>query len=532
MSRKLLTLDDLYAFFSNHARSSHFSAKDVEDEIVVSLPSTMCFEEGEGGDKEGLTPVHLKACHTGRNVNKTFISEEVTTTALPSFSNRPILSYIYKDDDGNYQFRDHAKHINEDGEIEYDERPIGVIPESCNAHLEYDAEADKTYVHVDGYLFDEYSKAKDILEREGECSVSVEIAVRDFSYNAKDKLLVFNDFYYEGVTILGKREDGTPVLPGMEGSNIKIADFKKKNNVMFSQESMMDILNQINNKLNQLTIQNTSGKEELNVEDQKTMPVAEEPIVEEETQIVEPETVVTEPEVEAVETEEVVEAETEEVTESTPEATEPEATEPEAAPAEAKFTKMFELAHDDVRRGLYELLAIYESENNDYCWIEKVYDNYFIYSSEKDGQLYKQPYSKVDDALAFEGERTHLNAEYVTDDELTILNEMRSNYATLIEKLAQYESEPDKLKVLESKDYALIKDTDEYKKLCDRKTYFTLTIDEIKSRCEAMLVEKAKELGSQYSSNEQPKVEYSSKPLVASSQIKSGKGKYGGMFVK
>lgn len=60
--------------------------------------------------------------------------------AIASFSNRPILGFIYSDDDGNPQFESHNMHTDDDGAIVYDEIPVGIIPESCDAHLEFDEE--------------------------------------------------------------------------------------------------------------------------------------------------------------------------------------------------------------------------------------------------------------------------------------------------------------------------------------------------------------------------------------------------------
>ncbi len=85
-------------------------------------------------------------------------------------------------------------HEDENGELVYDEYPIGIIPESCNAQLVYDEEKEKTYCEVDGYIFEEYSKAAEILEREGECFVSVELSIRELSYDAKSKYLNIKDF--------------------------------------------------------------------------------------------------------------------------------------------------------------------------------------------------------------------------------------------------------------------------------------------------------------------------------------------------
>ena len=53
----------------------------------------------------------------------------------------------------------------ENAEVEYIEKPIGIVPESCNAHLEYDKDKDKTYVIVDGLIFEDYgNKASKIIQ--------------------------------------------------------------------------------------------------------------------------------------------------------------------------------------------------------------------------------------------------------------------------------------------------------------------------------------------------------------------------------
>lgn len=141
--------------------------------------------------------------------------------ALPSFRNRPILGYIWKDEDGNPQFDSHNMHQDEDGAIVYDEQPIGHIRENSDVHLEYDEAEDKYRVIADGFIYDDYTDAVEILKRETQCDVSVELAVLDLSYSAEERVLDINKFIFTGVTILGKDEDtGEKVNPGMEGSNI------------------------------------------------------------------------------------------------------------------------------------------------------------------------------------------------------------------------------------------------------------------------------------------------------------------------
>jgi len=207
---RLLSLENLYEFYVSQGKSVKFNADDEHTNIIVQLPGVMKFESSDK-DTEGLRPVVLQACHTGENKNHSYISDKSMKAALPSFSNRPILGYIHEVD-GQPEFYTHCMHLDENDEIVYDEIPIGTIPESCNAHLKYDDEKDKTYCVVNGYIYEEYApKAIEILEREDECSCSVELSVRELSYNAKDKILQIDDYFYSGVTILGKTPEGEVV---------------------------------------------------------------------------------------------------------------------------------------------------------------------------------------------------------------------------------------------------------------------------------------------------------------------------------
>ena len=212
--------------------------------------------DDDSNEKAGLLPVHLQSCHTNLNENGSFISDENMEKSLSTFKNRPILAYIHEVD-GQPEFYSHNMHEDENGDVVYDEVPIGIVPESCNAKIVYDEEKDKNYVEVDGYIFEEYSKAAEILQREQECAVSVELSINELSYNAKEKYLEIEDFFFSGVTILGKTPSGQPVNPGMQGANIRLSDFEEKNNSLFSnyseqisemQEKLDTLLSHFDNK--------------------------------------------------------------------------------------------------------------------------------------------------------------------------------------------------------------------------------------------------------------------------------------------
>lgn len=527
---RILTLDDLHRFYSSKGKKTHFSAKDEGDRIIVSVPGNMNFKK-ENKDIEGLLPVELQACHILDNINGSYISEETMTAALPSFKNRPILSYIYKDDEGEYQFRDHAMHI-EDDELVYDEKPVGIIPESCNVRLEYDKEKDKTYVKVSGYIFEEYSQAAEILERENECAVSVELSIRELSYDANNDWLVIDDFFFSGVTILGRFEDGSEVKPGMQGSNIRIADFKQKNQTSFSQEDVIVMLNKINDKIDQLSI-NNMGKEERQMQFEENVEVTETLTDEAETVDTEftatedtaDETATTEETVEETVTEALSEdadetpsSEEFESVEDESASEEDDATEDEAetdeeetagtelnslnAPVGDNAQKVFTALHEvfaslnDTLSALTNLVNDTYADDGTWYYVD-AYDGgsaksrYVIMVDMWSGKGYKQSYQDKDGILSLKGDRVEVYSEWLTADEKTELEKMRSNYSVIETELAQYKAEPEKLEILNSDRYDLVREQEDFAKLSQRDSYFELSVDEIKARADAILLEYA-----------------------------------------
>jgi hypothetical protein len=146
-----MTLQDLYSYFEK--QNANFNFNSDNDSIVVQLQGIMKFSQDTTDDNStsGLLPVTLWSCHTGINDNKTEIVKEDMDNALNSFINKPILGFIHKVN-GVLQFKSHEFHEDEDGNRVYDEKPIGIVPESCNIRYEHDDESDKDYVVVDGFI--------------------------------------------------------------------------------------------------------------------------------------------------------------------------------------------------------------------------------------------------------------------------------------------------------------------------------------------------------------------------------------------
>lgn len=476
---RLLTLNDLYSYYSSTNKSSHFSVSKDDDTIVVQVRGNIKFEQ-TNKDTEGLLPVYLQSCHIDQNINGSNINKDVMSAALPSFSNRPILGYIHEVD-GQYEFYGHNMHLDDDGNIVYDEAPVGIIPESCDAKLVYDEEKDKTYVEVKGYIFEQYSKAAEILEREGECSVSVELSIRELSYDAKNKYLDIEDFFFSGVTILGKTEDGDVVMPGMQGSNIKLADFSKDNNSLFSRqnEKLVELLEKLNTTLEsfQINITKEGGNLVNKFEEllQKYNKTAEDITFEYEN--------LSDEELEAKFAELFEDDDTDGEGADPEPVSEGDDGEPETDPVvehesvkPSKYSivmsdgtvKEFELSLDDIQYALHSLVNNTYAEADDTYYGVTVYDSHVVMHDWWYGKNYRQTYKREEDNFSLIGDRVEVFANWLDKEEEAALADMRANYEALKQFKVDTEAaqlHAQKEAILSDAKFETIADTEAFKAL-------------------------------------------------------------------
>ena len=512
MKRKYLTLDDLLLFCKKN-NFNHFSAKEADGPIIVQTPGKF---ELSGDANIGLQPVKLVACHTSRNRNGSYISKDVMEAALPSFSNRPILGYIHQLEDGTWDFYSHNIEVVEDenekdgARIDYLETPVGIIPESCNAHLEYDEENNVYRTCVNGFIFEEYSKAGDILRAKGISNVSVELAINDMSYNSDDGYLSINDFYFMGVTILGRDEDGNIVEPGMAGSNITLGSFSAENNSMLNndiQNTLIDTLNRLAeslDKFNNITNSNKEGGENAMNKFEELLELygltAEEIEFEVEG--------LSDEDLETAFTEAFGDAEEFKKKKKCSE-DDPEDGEDFAGCGKKKKrcsvnaetgTIEFEMSHDDIRMALYSLLES-SWDDNSYSWICEVYDNYFVYQKETysdsgyESKYYKQSYSKSADNVELTGDAVEVFSTFVTESEKTALDMIRSQYDELKAFKDNYEAEQQKIQkdaIFDNEVYDDIRESDEFKALI--KDAAKYSVDEIQNKCDLLFAANVKKI--------------------------------------
>lgn len=515
MNKKLLTLEDLYSFYSQKKKSMTFSADKSGYNIAVQSLATF---ELNDDLSEGLLYGKIRAFHDLTNNNKSHIETDVLEEKMMSIKDRPVMADIVDtdetDEDGNpiKDFSGHTMYYDEAlDKMIYKEIPIGhfIHPESI--HLEYDEEYDRNFVCADVVVYEEYTDACDILRRRKTVDCSVELCIRKMHWDNTDKTLHLDDFYVQGTTLLGSH-----TLPGMSGSKLSIKDFSEENNSLFSSISedehskLIETLDNLNKTLSSLNINSktnpTVEKFEKGGNIETNMTKFEE-LLEKYNKTVEDITFeyegLSDEELENVfsttfdesePTPDTVVTESDKSDDDTDDDTEDSNTdEPDDTTDDDKdkdtYSKTFELSHEDVRSALYQLLAPIEETLNEYYWIMSVYDDYFIYES-CCGNYYKQAYTKENDTIAFDGERQEVFAEFVTADEKAELEDMRANYSSISEKLARYEEAEeiaDKMTVFEDQAYSKYLETDEFKKLMDVENVKKFTKDELVEKADAAL---------------------------------------------
>lgn len=522
MNKKLLTLEDLYSFYSQKKKSMTFSADKSGYNIAVQSLATF---ELNDDLSEGLLYGKIRAFHDLTNNNKSHIETDVLEEKMMSIKDRPVMADIVDtdetDEDGNpiKDFSGHTMYYDEVlDKMIYKEIPIGhfIHPESI--HLEYDEEYDRNFVCADVVVYEEYTAACDILRRRKTVDCSVELCIRKMHWDNTDKTLHLDDFYVQGTTLLGSH-----TLPGMSGSKLSIKDFSEENNSIFSSISedehskLIETLDNLNKTLSSLNINSKTnptvekfekgGNTEINMTKfeellEKYNKTVEditfeyEGLSDEELEEVffttfgesesTPDTVLTESDKSDDDTDD----DTDDSTTDEPDNTDnTDDTSDDNDKDKDTYSKTFELSHEDVRSALYQLLAPIEETLNEYYWIMSVYDDYFIYES-CCGNYYKQAYTKENDTIAFDGERQEVFAEFVTADEKAELENMRANYSSISEKLARYEEAEeiaDKMTVFEDQAYSKYLETDEFKKLMDVENVKKFTKDELVEKADAAL---------------------------------------------
>ena len=503
-----ISIDSFYDYLVNKGNSLKFSKDKFGGSFVaVGLEGTLSFNEDTS--KDGLVKAHLKAAHVGKNRNKSQITYSSMKKNLKSIKNRPILAYIHQlevDGEQKNVFGWHAMHEGDNGEIVYDEIPVGHVPTDAKPELVYDADKDKEYIETDAYLYEGYTKAPEILmDADGQCPVSVEIDVYDFSYDAKEKILNIDNFVFKGITILGYYEDGSAVEPAMEGANISLLNFDvdKKATFEIDQNSTkggkneMDLFEQLLQQYN-VTVEDVTFDYE-NLTDEELKAKFEEMFgskPEEET----PDSNFDDGDSEGSEDPDENDEEDSEQSNDT-------IVQDEAPLSSIKKNnsvnentiiysindKEFSVSLNDKIYALSVLVNDAYSENDNAYYNVVVYDKELVMIDCWNGTAYRQSYNERAGVFSLKGDRVPVHAIYVTDTEEQQLDDIRSKYSTMSEELAKYQkAEEDSRKeaIINSEDWEVISDSAEFAQIKEHISEYSA--DEIQNKCDALLLSFAK----------------------------------------
>ena len=535
MSKRIMTVDELYAFCLKN-KFSKFDSKEFGKELVVEMPANFA-KSDDNTDKmtEGLTPFISRAFHDHINLNKSEIKEQDFKDNLPSSNLRPILAHIVKDEKtGELDFGSHDSHvekvteIDEDGKeftiekVVYDEQPIGVI-DGSKTSIEYDEEAKVNRAILHGYLYNEYCQdAIDILNRRGTVDCSVELVIRQMSMDGKTKSLVLNDFYVAGLTLLSAK-----TKPGMAGSNFKIEDFSLESKTFDFEKQLIEMQAKLNELEARFNINNSmkGGKATVEIKDNKNFEEVTETEKVTETEATTDEVTVSEEESEktvdktseenSVEEKETDEVTTEEVEESADEDTE--VKEDNACggggsgskkkkknsseesqtntTVECSYTvngesKKFAVSLQEKIYAIQDLVNVTYAEADNTYYGVSVYEDYVVMCDYWSGRYFKQSYTSENDNYSLVGDRIEVFAEFVTADEQSKLDDMRSNYSSIVEELNTYKSAEvyaDKMTVFEDEAYADYLETDEFKALMSDESVNQYSKEELAEKADATL---------------------------------------------
>lgn len=205
MNNRLLTLEDLYDFYSKKKKSLKFNAEKSGYNIAIQTKATF---EVNDDLSEGLLYGKIRAFHDLTNNNKSHIETDVLEDKMMSIKDRPIMADIVDtgetDENGEpiKDFSGHTMYYDEDSDkMIYKEIPVGHFINPENIHLEYDEKLDRNFVCSDVVVYEEYTDTCEILRRRKTVDCSVELCIRAMHWDNTDKTLHLDDFYVQGTTL-------------------------------------------------------------------------------------------------------------------------------------------------------------------------------------------------------------------------------------------------------------------------------------------------------------------------------------------
>ena len=581
MPKTILTMEDLVKF-CEEKHLFHFSSSESGYPLAVKIPATFEVDDDENSAHRGMMRLKYKLYHIGRNLNDSYVSEESAQESLPTIAHRPVLAYIHQLEDGNWDFYSHNMEIveNEQGqkEIHYLESQVGAFsgyPDE-QPYIAFDEETGKDFVFAYAYIPREYTRAAEIIERKGGTKNSVELCIEEMSYDAKEKYLKLDKFYVDGSTLLGSDEDGNEIKEGMQGSRADIADFKAEPQTFEANEKLIKALETLNETLShfdkqflgkevdevkktdlepkQATIEDfdltdgndsgndggndgaggsTTGEEaqgeggtsgetnEGGTNEGGTTGGQSESGTGNDSQQSEGGTT-------GGGTQEGGTSQTTGDGESTVHIDDDETDESKKIGYTINFngmTKEFGLSVSDKMSAIYSL--VYATYGEEDWWDVDLFeeDGYIQMYGWLTGSNYRQKFEFDGQNYTLVGDRIEVFVMYVTTEQKAELEAQKTEFEAVKDKLRKYEEEPEKMSILNSEDYSKVFSTKEFEELKEQTNHFDLSIDEVKAKADAILLDYAKHSNFSLEQSETSKASFVQIPI-----IKKKPNRYGTIF--
>ena len=531
--KKLLTIDDLYSFYLEQNKTCKFSSEESGYQLSVQVPAY--FEVSDEED-DTLLFCTVKLMHSGENRNHSNVTDEALTKAAKGLAYKPILANFmeYTDEETGETLKDFTSHdmvINDDGTATYLEKQVGCFT-ADEPYFEVEEETGHNFLYGICAIPREYTDTCSIIERKNGTKISVELAVNSMEFDASKKVLNLTDVVILGATLLGKDPKTLKdVGEGMKNARLDIADFSTKNNSIFAdyKNQMIELQERLekletacfnkdqNNGQNNNTEEGGNNKDmdKFNELLSKYGKTAEDIDFEYEG--------LTDEELEAKFEEVFGEKKPEEDDNSNDNGSDGEPSDEGEGSSDTEddtdtgvkednacgggsgstkkkkknaeepvedMVRTFTISHEDIRYALYNLLDTVSMDDNDWYCITSVFDDYFVYESWNGGKIFGQKYTKENDNVAFDGDRYELFREYITADEKAQLDDMRSNYSSIVEELNTYKSAEvyaDKMTVFDDEAYADYLETDEFKALMSDESVNQYSKEELAEKADATL---------------------------------------------
>ena len=195
-------------------------------------------------------------------------------------------------------------------------------------------------------------------------------------------------------------------------------------------------------------------------------------------------------------------------------------------------TKTFAQSLSEIICSITELVnATYGESDNAWYDCDVMDDKTVVMHDFWNNKHYKQKYTVKDGTYTLKNERVEVFARYLTQEELDALEGLKAKFEEVSTELSKYEAEPEKMSVLESSEYDNLNGTESFEALKEQSAHFDMSVDELKTKLDSMLLDYAKHNKVEFAEKESTK-KIASFKRIPSIKTSGKSSRYGKMFSK